>query len=901
MKQQFDITGMSCAACSAKVEKAVSKLDGITECSVNLLTNTLITEGTVEDDVIIDAVRKAGYGATIHSDEIKRVDDKENKKTEKTILIRLISSIVLLLILMYISMGYTMWHFPLPSYLVESPVAIAFLQMLLALAIMVINNRFFVNGVKGVIHLSPNMDTLVSLGSFSAFAYSFAILIIMISKNDIEVAKTYLNTLYFDSAGMVLTLITIGKLLEAKAKGKTTSAIKDLMKLRPNTVTIIKDGKKVTIDAKDANVGDIFVVYPGETVALDGEVINGSTSIDESILTGESLPVDKVVGDEVSTGTINSSGYIECRALRVGEETTISKIIKLVNDATATKAPIAKIADKVAGVFVPVVLGIALITLIVWLCIGKTFGYSLARAISVLVISCPCALGLATPVAIMVGSGVGAKNGILFKTAVSLEVTGKANIVAFDKTGTITKGKPEVTDVISLNGSSTEDILKIIGTLECNSEHPIAKAIMEYVNSNNIKYSNPDEFINNIGSGIKVKLNNDILEIGNLKLISKDKDIDKSILDKMDELANLGKTPLFVLKNSQIIGIVAIADMVKEDSIEAISNLKAMGYKVVMITGDNDKTAKAISNKVGIDKVYSEVLPMDKEKIIASLKEEGKVIMVGDGINDAPALTRADIGIAIGNGTDIAIDSADVVVMNNSINDVVKAIRLSKGVIRNIHENLGWAFGYNIIGIPLAAGVFVPLFHWSMNPMFGSLAMSISSFLVVTNALRLNFIKLDKHKIVDIVKTININGMMCEHCENNVKSTLLKMDGVSEAKVSHKKGTAVVSMNKNIDDEVLKEAVEKIGYEVTNISIQKVKKHNKGKDKTMTKLIHIKGMMCEHCEARVKGLLEGLDGVTEAKVSHKTNDAKITLSKEVDNDIITKVIEDNGYKVTGIE
>lgn len=837
MKKQFDITGMSCAACSARVQKAVSKLDGVTECNVNLLTNSMAVEGEVSSEEVIDAVVKAGYGASesggtsVKQDQSSAKEEAHIKET-KNILLRLISSVIVLCALMYVSMGHMMAGFPLPKFFVENPITIGLLQMVLTAIVMVINQKFFITGFKGLIRLSPNMDTLVSLGSVAAFGYSTVMLFLMAAVKEPAAAHEYLHQLYFESAAMVLTLITLGKLLEAKAKGKTTSALKSLMKLAPQTAVLIKDGKAVTVNIEQVKKGDIFAVKPGESIPVDGVVIKGASTVNESALTGESLPVDKNIGDSVSAGTINKSGYIECEAVRVGVDTTLSQIIKVVNDASASKAPIAKIADKVSGIFVPVVIGIALVTFAIWMMVGKDFGFSLARAISVLVISCPCALGLATPVAIMVGSGVGAKNGILFKTATALEVTGKAKVVALDKTGTITLGEPGVTDIILADGIKEDELLSCAAVLEQNSEHPLAKAVMQYAQAHNLTYPETDSFEALLGNGVKATVDGKVLFGGNRQLMEQHVTVPDSITKKAEELAESGKTPLYFAADGKLLGIVAVADLIKEDSPEAVSRMKAMGIKVVMLTGDNKRTASAIGKKAGVDEVYSDVLPTDKERIIRELqaKERGKVIMVGDGINDAPALTRADIGIAVGSGTDIAIDSADVVIMKSTLSDVASAIKLSRSVIRNIHENLFWAFGYNLIGIPLAAGAFINLFGWELNPMFGAAAMSVSSFLVVMNALRLNLTKLGNKKqntdkdteVFDSMeKVIKIKGMMCPHCEARVKEALEALDEISEATPDHKKENAVVKLNKEVSDEALKKAVEDAGYSVLGIEEKK--------------------------------------------------------------------------------
>lgn len=828
--KKYDITGMTCAACSARVEKAVSKLDNVDSCSVNLLTNSMTVEGSISPEVVIDAVIHAGYGASLHENnskpEITSPKQDSQKNEFNKLKMRVISSIIILFFIMYFSMGHTMFGLPMPEYFMQNPLAIGLIQMVLSAIVMIINQKFFINGFKGLVHLSPNMDTLVFTGSLSAFIYSTVVLFVMIPIKDTSVAHTYLHELYFESAAMVLALISVGKMLESKAKGKTTNALKSLMNLAPPTAVLLKDGLTVTVPIEQVKKGDIFVVRPGENIPVDGVVTKGHSSVNESALTGESLPIDKEVGDSVSAGTINQSGYIECEAVRVGEDTTLSQIIKVVNDAASSKAPIAKVADKVSGVFVPFVMTIALITFIVWLTLGKDIGFSLARAVSVLVISCPCALGLATPVAIMVGSGVGAKNGILFKTATALEITGKAKTVVLDKTGTITLGEPRVTDIIPLNSTSESELLSVAASLEKTSEHPIAKAITMYADENKISYQNTDKFEALSGNGVFATINKDILYAGNFKFIKDKTTISDDILQKTNILAEDGKTPVYFCKNNQLIGIIAVADIMKSDSPKAIKELKSMGIKVVMLTGDNNKTAAAIGKLAGVDEVIADVLPSDKENVVHKLQENGRVIMVGDGINDAPALTRADVGIAIGSGTDIAMDAADAVIMRNGLSDVVSSIKLSRAVIKNIHENLFWAFGYNLIGIPLAAGVFIKLLGWSLNPMFGAAAMSVSSFLVVSNALRLNFAKIsDKNytnnkiekEIISMKKTIKINGMMCGHCEARVKQILEGLNEVEIAEVSHKKGNAIITLSNEIDDSKIKEVIEEAGYNVVNI------------------------------------------------------------------------------------
>lgn len=808
--KKYEITGMSCAACSARVEKAVSGIDGVESCSVNLLTNSMVVEGNVSNEIIIETVEKAGYGAMPAGEKESKKEITEKKASSFK---RLVFSAIVLVFLMYISMGYTMLNFPLPESLSESDEAVALIELILSALIMVANQKFFINGYKGIINRSPNMDTLVSLGSVSAFLYSVFLLFDMLISG-----SHHLHGLYFESAAMVLTLITLGKMLEERAKGKTTSALKGLMELTPKKATVIRDGKEVSMMAEEVLKGDIFILRPGESVPVDGVVIDGESSLDESALTGESIPVDKSEGKTVSAATINLSGYLKCRATRVGEDTTFAQIIKIVNDATATKAPIAKIADKVSGVFVPFVIGVSVATLIIWMLISKDFGFSLARAISVLVISCPCALGLATPVAIMVGSGVGAKNGLLFKTATSLEMAGKVSFVCLDKTGTITSGKPKVTDIIPAYGIEKKYLTEIAASLEKNSEHPLGKAIVDYANKNGILIKDAESFKIISGSGLSAQIDNKTVFGGNLEFIAPKAELDVNIKAHCVALSENGKTPLYFCENDKFLGVIAVADTIKEDSKEAIEKLKEMKIRVCMITGDNEKTAKAIADLAGIDEVYSGVKPDEKEKIITKLKENGKVIMVGDGINDAPALTSADVGIAIGKGTDIAADSADVVVMKSTISDVVSAVKLSKSVIKNIYENLFWAFGYNIIGIPLAAGAFIPI-GITLSPMFGALSMSISSVLVVSNALRLNFVKLNEEKEnIKMEKTVKIEGMMCMHCEARVKSLLEGIYGVGSVYVSHEEGIARITSEKEIDNNHLKSIIEEQGYKVTEIN-----------------------------------------------------------------------------------
>ncbi len=823
--KQYNVTGMSCAACVARVEKAVNTVEGVTSCSVSLLTNSMGVEGSADPQKIISAVTEAGYGASLKdgNDLQKKNDDDALKDTETPKLKkRLIASLGFLAVLMYISMGHVMWGWPLPEFLASNPLAIGILEMLLTVIVMVINQKFFISGFKGVLHKSPNMDTLVALGSGASFIYSTYVLFKMTA--DVGMAHHYLHEFYFESAAMIVTLITVGKMLEARSKGKTTDALKSLMKLAPKTAVIIVDGVEVEVAIEQVKKGDIFIARPGEQIAVDGIIVEGQTAVDESALTGESIPVDKSSGDKVSGGTINQSGFIKCEALRVGEDTTLSQIIKMVSDAAATKAPIAKIADKVSGVFVPVVIAVAVITVIIWLLVGQTVGFALARGISVLVISCPCALGLATPVAIMVGNGVGAKNGILFKNAVSLEETGRINTVVLDKTGTITLGQPKVTDIIPVN-TTEEQLLRFAYSLEVKSEHPLAKAIIEKGNELEIKATEVDGFKALSGNGVSATLNGKILYGGSLKFISEQIDVDNDVVTIAEGLAENGKTPLLFSVENRLLGIIAVADVIKEDSPQAIKDLQNMGIRVIMLTGDNEKTANAIGKITGVNQVIAGVLPDGKEAAVRSLKDKGKVMMVGDGINDAPALTRADIGVAIGAGADVAVDAADIVLVKNRLSDIPATIRLSRATLKNIHENLFWAFFYNALGIPLAAGVFINIFGWELNPMFAAAAMSLSSFCVVSNALRLNFIDIRNAKKDKKIKlkvkekktmqiTLKIEGMMCSHCEANVKKTLEEFAEVREAVVSHKDGTAVVTLDADLGVDTLKKAIEDKGYKV---------------------------------------------------------------------------------------
>lgn len=832
--KKFNVTGMSCAACSSRVEKAVSKVEGVQSCSVSLLTNSMGVEGSASEESIIAAVEKAGYGASVAGGEKKQSAENEQLKDKDTpvLMHRLIASVGFLAVLMYISMGHMMWGWPLPAFFADNHIAMGLAQLLLCIIIMVINRKFFISGFKGLIHRSPNMDTLVALGSGASFVYSVYALFAMTDaqvKGNAELVMSYMHEFYFESAAMILTLITVGKMLEAHSKGKTTNALKALLNLAPKKATLLIDGKETEVTVDRVKKGDVFVVRPGESIPVDAEITDGSTAVDESALTGESIPVDKVVGDTVSAGTINKAGFIKCSATAVGEDTALSQIIKMVSDAAATKAPVAKIADKVSGVFVPAVIVIALITIAVWLLCGQTVGYALARGISVLVISCPCALGLATPVAIMVGNGMGARKGILFKTAASLEEAGKTQIAVLDKTGTITKGEPKVTDMIPFEITENE-LLKYAYSIEVKSEHPLAKAIIVKAEELSLNPYEVTDFKAESGNGLSAEYNGKRIIGGSKKYISSIIGISNDILSKADKLSEEGKTPLFFMLDNKLLGIIAVADVIKEESPQAIKQLQNMGIKVVMLTGDNERTAKAVGKLAGVDEVIAGVMPDGKEKVVAELRKQGKVLMVGDGINDAPALTRADIGMAIGSGTDIAIDAADVVFMKSKLTDVPAAVRLSRKTLRNIHENLFWAFIYNVIGIPLAAGVWIPLLGWQLNPMFGAAAMSLSSFCVVTNALRLNFFDITnpkkdrkikfKSKKDDnaMTKTMKIDGMMCSHCEGRVKQSLEGLAQVSQAEVSHEKGTAVVTLTAEVSNDVLKKTVEDQGYNVISIS-----------------------------------------------------------------------------------
>jgi len=835
--EQYTVTGMSCAACSARVEKAVSAVPGVTSCSVSLLTNSMGVEGTASAEAVVSAVQAAGYGASLKSAacaptaaaQEDALADRETPALKR----RLIASLGFLLALMYVSMGHMMWGWPLPACLAGNHVAMGLLQMLLTIAVMVINQKFFINGFRSLLHGAPNMDTLVALGAAASFGYSTYALFAMTGaqvRGDAAAVMQYMHEFYFESAAMILALITVGKMLEARSKGKTTDALRSLMKLAPQTATLVRGGQEIAVPIAQVRRGDVFVVRPGESIPVDGVVLEGESAVNESALTGESIPVDKAVGDSVSAATTNQSGFLRCEATRVGEDTTLSQIIKMVSDAAATKAPIAKVADRVSGVFVPTVIALAILTTAVWLLCGQSIGFALARGISVLVISCPCALGLATPVAIMVGNGLGAKNGILFKTAVSLEETGKTEIVALDKTGTITQGEPRVTDVLPAEGMTQGALLSLAAALEQRSEHPLARAVMMRAEEDGLTAAPVGDFRALPGNGLTATLSGETLLGGSLSFVASQVDVPRSIRQKAEALAEEGKTPLLFAQAGRLAGVIAVADVIKADSPAAIAALRNMGIRVVMLTGDNEKTARAIGRLAGVDEVIAGVLPEGKESVIRRLQAQGKVAMVGDGINDAPALTRADIGIAIGAGTDVAIDAADVVLMKSRLSDVPAAIRLSRATLRNIHENLFWAFFYNVIGIPLAAGVWIPLFGWTLNPMFGAAAMSLSSFCVVSNALRLNLFKLhdagkdkkinrhSKHKEeTTMVKTMKIEGMMCGHCEAAVKKALEAIDGVASAEVSHTDGTAVVTLSKPVENAALRKAVEDKDYTVTDI------------------------------------------------------------------------------------
>ncbi len=932
--KQYHVTGMSCAACASRVEKTVTAVPGVTACSVSLLTNAMGVEGTASEDEIISAVENAGYGASVIGEKVSEsitkqeeaLQDKETPLLKK----RLILSVALLIPLMYISMGHMMWGWPLPAFFDDNHVAMGLAQMLFSLTILIVNRKFFISGAKALCHKAPNMDTLVALGSGVSFIWSVGVLFAMtraVTDGDTQMVSKLMMSFYFESAAMILTLITVGKMLEAKAKGKTTDALKGLMKLAPQTATVLLDGIESEVPIGSVKKGDVFAVKPGESIPVDGIVLEGMSAVNEAALTGESIPVDKKAGDTVSAATVNQSGYLRCRATRVGEDTTLSQIIKMVSDAAATKAPIAKIADRVSGVFVPAVISIAVVTLLIWLIIGQSFGYALARGISVLVISCPCALGLATPVAIMVGNGVGARNGILFKTAVSLEQAGKIDVIALDKTGTITLGEPKVTDILPI-GIERKQLLAIAASVEQRSEHPLAKAIIQKAEEMHIKVPEASDFSALVGSGVRAVCSGREIFGGSLAFIESKTSVSPQTLEESRRLSDEGKTPLLFMEDGILCGIIAVADIIKEESPQAIRELKNMGIRTVMLTGDNERTAKAIGAFAEVDEVIAGVLPEGKEAVIRDLGRYGKVAMVGDGINDAPALTRADIGIAIGAGTDVAIDAADIVLMNSKLTDVSAAIRLSRATLRNIYENLFWAFFYNTIGIPLAAGAFISLFGWELNPMFGAAAMSLSSFCVVSNALRLNLFKLydasrdrakRKRKISDseeacpvaiknemikedipmetkktLTYEMQIEGMMCPHCEARVKKALEAIPEVENAAPDHTKNIAVVTLSSAVEESALKEAVEASGYEVKAITLQ-----NKS-DIPEVITMNVEGMMCPHCEANVKKALEAIPNVKEAVANHEQNSVKVTLSGPVDKNSLITAVEEKGYTVKGI-
>ena len=889
--KQYTVTGMSCAACSSRVEKAVSKVPGVTACSVSLLTNSMGVEGDVPPETVIHAVEDAGYGASLkgqgaaaQAQSASEAEDALKDRETPVLKHRLIASLGFLAVLMYMSMGHMMWGWPLPHFMDGNHVAMGLLQLLLAGIIMVINQKFFISGFKGLLHRAPNMDTLVALGSGASFIYStyalFAMTDAQLKGNDTAV-MSYMHEFYFESAAMILALITVGKMLEARSKGKTTDALKGLMKLAPKTAVIIRDGVETKVPIEEVKKGDVFVVRPGENIPVDGVVLEGASAVNEAALTGESIPVDKAQGDPVSAATVNQSGYLRCEATRVGEDTSLSQIIRMVSDAAATKAPIAKIADRVSGVFVPAVITIAVVTTIVWLLAGQTFGFALARGISVLVISCPCALGLATPVAIMVGNGMGAKNGILFKTAVSLEETGKMDIVALDKTGTITSGEPRVTDVIPSGGVTEKELVGLALSLEKKSEHPLAKAVLLYAKEQQMDAPEAADFQALPGNGLSGTLDGASLAGGSFSYISGHTTVSAQEQASFERLASEGKTPLCFMKNGRLAGMIAVADVIKEDSPQAVKELQNMGIRVVMLTGDNERTARAIGAQAGVDEVIAGVLPDGKESVIRSLKEQGKVAMVGDGINDAPALTRADIGIAIGAGTDIAIDAADVVLMKSRLSDVPAAIRLSRATLRNIHENLFWAFFYNVVGIPLAAGLWYPIFGWKLNPMFGAAAMSLSSFCVVTNALRLNLFKMH-----DASK----DHPMRKRAEKAANKGGEKAENAGAVRMGAE-DTRSIGQTANGNETVAKE-MQKSENQKNNINMEGI---------TMTKTMNIEGMMCGHCEARVKKALEALAGVESAEVSHEKGTAVVSMSADVADDTLKEAVEAQDYKVDSIQ
>jgi Cu2+-exporting ATPase len=931
MMKQYIVTGMSCAACQAHVEKAVRAVTGVTSCTVSLLTNSMRVEGDAAPEAVILAVQKAGYDAQLKdgtrtrssaSDQLQAEEAALEDRETPVLKRRLITSIGFLLVLMYISMGYNMWGWPVPSFLDHNMMALALTQLLLASAVMIINGKFFTSGFKSLFGGDPNMDTLVALGSSVSFGWSVYVMYRMtgVMSDMASMMELYHNELYFESAAMIPTLITVGKMLEARSKGKTTSALKGLMKLSPKTAVLIKDGKEVTVDIDEVQVGDLFAVRPGESIPVDGIIVEGSSSINESMLTGESIPRDVKAEDHVSAATINTTGYLRCRAERIGEDTALAEIINMVSDAAATKAPIAKAADQVSAIFVPAVMIIAAVTTVGWLLAGQTAAYALERGLSVLVISCPCALGLATPVAIMVGNGRGANAGILFKTSEALENTGRTEIVALDKTGTITSGVPEVTDIIPSSGITEQQLIQKAASLESRSEHPLAKAVMKKAKEEGITAEEVTDFEAMPGSGLLAILNGRRISGGSRTSMEQQIKMDEAILKRSDELASSGKTPLFFAENGTLLGIIAVADAIREDSRKAIQQLKQQGIEVVMITGDAKRTAEAIARQAGVDEVIAGVLPQGKQQVIELLKQRGRTAMVGDGINDAPALTAADVGIAIGAGTDVAIDAADVVLMKSRLSDVPSAIRLSRAVLKNIHENLFWAFFYNIICIPLAAG----LYAWKLNPMIAAAAMSLSSVTVVSNALRLNLFHLEdagkdrpsKHHARPATKaekdqlnalmnpvcpissasekeTVLIQCMMCEHCEAAISKALMKIDGITSVKADHANGTAVIEVTHPVSEADLKKAVEAAGYEYAGIG--------RKEEMNMEKTLKIEGMMCGHCEANVKKALEKIDGVVSATADHEAGTAVVTLNKEVDNAVLKKAVEDEDYKVTAID
>ncbi|MCR5814552.1 MAG: heavy metal translocating P-type ATPase [Desulfovibrio sp.] len=913
--QKFTVTGMSCAACSARVEKAVLALADVNSCSVNLLTNSMGVEGTASAESIIHAVETAGYGASLQDADSKtafRLNDLQSATDSETIklLHRLFWSVLLLIPLLYVSMGHMLWHLPLPTFLQENATRLALLQFLLAIAVMTINQKFFVNGVRGIMLKAPNMDTLVALGSAASFGWSTYVLLCIAKAQavgDLKTVAAGMGDLYFETAAMIVTLISVGKMLEARSKGKTTDALKSLMRLAPQTATVVRNDREQDIAVEEVRVGDIFLVRPGTCIPVDGEVLEGTSAVNESALTGESIPVDKAVGDRVSAATTNTSGFLRCRATRVGQDTTLAQIIRLVSDTAATKAPIAKLADRISGIFVPLVIGIAIVTTCCWLLAGENASFALARGIAVLVVSCPCALGLATPVAIMVGSGVGARHGLLFKTAVALEQAGRTQIVALDKTGTVTRGTPVVTDVVTCAGVKEEELLTSALSLERLSEHPLAKAIVDHAQGCHLVARHLENFQAVVGNGLLAEENGTTLLGGNQSFVSRSVVLDDELLQQADSFSKQGKTPLFFARDHQALGIIAVADTIKEESAEAITALKNMGIRVIMLTGDNAKTASRIGHDAGVDAVIAGVLPDGKETIIRRLQTKGATAMVGDGINDAPALTRADIGIAIGAGTDVAIDVANIVLMKSHLTDVPAAIRLSRATLRTIRQNLFWAFFYNILGIPLAAGVFFPLFGWTLNPIFGAAAMSLSSFCVVSNALRLNFFKphdqshdhpgqgvaledLDACKAAPATaqKILKVSGMMCEHCEAHVQEALEALQGVCQARANHKDGTVCLVLDSEVSENALRSAIEGAGYQYVGFE---------SKPEQKQVVLKVSGMMCEHCEAHVQEALEALQGVCQARANHKDGTVCLVLDGEVSENALRSAIEGAGYEV----